>query len=67
MFGQSLLLVLLALLLAPALMILIGIINLISSSGEKEKQKAKRIILIGVILLGIELLIGFSICSHGFN
>ena len=67
MFGQSLLLVLLALLLAPALMILIGIINLISSSGEKEKQKAKRIILIGIILLGIELLIGFSICSRGFN
>jgi hypothetical protein len=48
---------------APFILTIAGIVQL-SRNDATKKQSGKKLLLIGVGLLGIELLIGYSICSN---
>lgn len=51
-----------AIMLAPFVVMLIGIIMRFSQEGVKREQ-GKKLLLRGAILLAAEVLIGFAICS----
>lgn len=54
--------ILLLILFIPPILTIIGGLLLIFS--PQKRQSAKRIFLIGAILLGLELLIGFAVCGN---
>ncbi len=47
----------------PFVMMLIGIVQLFWSDAAIRKT-GKKLLLIGIALVGVELLIGYSICSN---
>ncbi len=55
--------ILLALVLAPLVLIIIGIAKLFSSN-EHVKKMGSKLILYAILLLGTEILIGYSLCSN---
>jgi hypothetical protein len=52
---------------APVALIILGIAQLIGGSNDLDRKRGKQNLLTGVILLGVEILIGFSVCSHGIG
>ena len=48
---------------APFILMIIGGIQL-TRAGVLKKKNGKKLLLIGIGLLGVELLIGYSICSN---
>lgn len=55
--------ILFLLIFAPFILMIIGIIQLTRSDLVKKKN-GKKLLLAGIGLLGVELLIGYSICSN---
>ena len=55
--------ILFLLIFAPFILIIIGVIQLTRSDLVKKKN-GKKLLLAGIGLLGVELLIGYSICSN---
>ena len=55
--------ILFVLIFAPFILMVVGIVQ-IGRNDATKKQNGKKLLLIGVGLLGIELLIGYSICSN---
>lgn len=51
------------LLCAPAIIMLMGIVQLCSKNDAKKKS-GKMVLLIGTLLFGVEILIGYSMCSN---
>lgn len=54
---------LVALIAAPFILMLVGIVKLFNATEIKRKSGGK-LLLIGIALLGVEILIGYSICSN---
>lgn len=50
-------------LLLPFVLIIIGIVQVAGKDAPRTK-KGKQVLLTGVIILGLEILIGYSICSN---
>ena len=48
---------------APFILMIVGVVQLTRSDLIKKK-KGEKLLLIGIGLLGVELLIGYSICSN---
>jgi multisubunit Na+/H+ antiporter MnhC subunit len=55
--------ILFLLIFAPFILMIIGVIQLTRSDLVKKKN-GKKLLLAGIGLLGVELLIGYSICSN---
>jgi uncharacterized membrane protein len=55
--------ILFVLIFAPFILMIAGIVQL-SRNDATKKQTGKKLMLIGVGLLGVELLIGYSMCSN---
>ena len=55
--------ILFLLIFAPFILMIVGVVQLTRSDLIKKKN-GKKLLLIGIGLLGVELLIGYSICSN---
>jgi uncharacterized membrane protein len=49
--------------LLPFVLIIIGIVQTVGKD-ELKRKKGRQVLLTGVIVLGVEFLIGYSICSN---
>jgi uncharacterized membrane protein len=55
--------ILFLLIFAPFILMIIGVIQL-TRADVMKKRNGKKLLLAGIILLGTELLIGYSVCSN---
>ncbi len=48
--------------LLPVVMMLVGVVQLLTGDAAK-KRTGRNLLLGGILILGVELLIGYSVCS----